>query len=387
MPFLRASNCIDCLNLIQSLREAVEFKDFSVKLIFQEHWKDYKKINPVREIESTEVEKMLSCKGKERGCFMCYCKPCDRYEEIPFGCNSRICSCCSKRYTDRWAEMLSEKIIPKIPHRHLTFSMPEILWNFIKENRELQKIVMDASYQTIKDMFSFIAGKPIEPGVIAVLHPFGRDVVFKPHSHCIATEGGYAKDGGFVAIGQYINYHTFHMKWQLHLLNSLREFIPQNIIDYCFINYPKGFVAYARPERIYKRKDLIGYIGRYVRHPAIANSRIIDYNGKGVTFYYEDHDKNLQFKTMEVFDFISVIIQHIPERNQRLVRYYGSYSRKKINTLNKKSNQSAITDFTEGKMKKKRTFYCSICHEEMEILAYMKKPPDKDMSKITNWIE
>ena len=126
----------------------VGFKDFSVKLIFQEHWEDYKKVNPVREIESKEVEKMLSCKGKERGCFECYCKKCDRFEEIPFGCNSRICSCCSKRYTDRWAEMLSEKIIPKIPHRHLTFSMPEILWNFIKENRELQKIVMDASYQT-----------------------------------------------------------------------------------------------------------------------------------------------------------------------------------------------------------------------------------------------
>lgn len=375
------------MNVIQLLREEAEFKYFSVKLIFQEHWEDYKKVNPVRDVEEREVEKMLSCKGKERGCFMCYCKLCDRYEEIPFGCNSRICSCCSKRYTDRWAEMLSEKIIPKIPHRHLTFTIPEILWSFIKENRDLQKVVMDASYQTIKDMFSFIAGKAIEPCVISVFHTFGRDIEFKPHPHCIATEGGYAKDGRFILIGQYINYFTLHMKWQYHLLNSLRNYIPQNVIDYCFNNYSKGFVAHVRPERIYKSKDLIEYIGRYVRHPAIANTRIIDYTGEGVTFYYEDHDKKIHFKTMKVFDFISAMIQHIPERNQRLVRYYGGYCRTKINIFKKKDKQSTICDFIEGKPKKKRAFYCSICHEELEILAYVRKPPDKDMSKITSWMD
>ena len=90
---------------------------------------------------------------------------------------------------------------------------------------------------------------------------------------------------------------------------------------------------------------------------------------------------------MKVFDFISAIIQHIPERNQRLVRYYGSYCRIKINIIKKKDKQSAILIFIEGKPNKKRTFYCSICHEEMEILAYLKKPPDKDISKITNWID
>jgi hypothetical protein len=283
--------------------------------------------------------------------------------------------------------MISEKLIPKIPHRHLVLGMPEILWKFIKNDRGLQKVVMDASYHAIKDMFSFIAKEPIEPGVISVFHPFGRDIVYKPHSHCIATEGGYTKDGRFVAIGQYINYHMFHMKWQYHLLNSLRDFIPQDIIDYCFTNYPRGFSAYARPERIYKDKKLIGYIGRYVRHPAIANSRIMDYTGQGITFYYDNHFEELCFKTMHVYDFISAIIQHIPEKNQKLVRYYGGYSRKKLKLIDKKVNQSSLTNFVEDKPPKKRRFFCSICHEELEIIAYVKKPPDKDKSRLTSWID
>jgi hypothetical protein len=40
---------------------------FSVKLIFNNHWNDYKKMNKVREIGLKEVEKMLFCKGIEMG--------------------------------------------------------------------------------------------------------------------------------------------------------------------------------------------------------------------------------------------------------------------------------------------------------------------------------
>ena len=130
---------------------------------------------------------------------------------------------------------------------------------------------------------------------------------------------------------------------------------------------------------------MIKYIGRYIRHPAIANSRIIDYNGKGVTFYYEDNKGNKTFKTMSVFDFISAIIQHIPERNFRLVRYYGVYSRNNIKRYTKIEIQSVIEDKILNKSREKRVVYCPCCCERMELIAYVKKPPSKNMNLITNW--
>ena len=170
-------------------------------------------------------------------------------------------------------------------------------------------------------MFSKAAKKKIKVGIIMVIHPFGRDLRFKPHVH---------KDGNFVKLRYYIDYKTFHKNWQYNLLNSLRGLIPSNVLDRCFTNYPNGFVAYIRPDKIRGGKGLAKYIAKYVRHPAIANSRIVDYDGEVVKFYYDDHENKRHYVKMKVVAFISAIIQHIPGKNMRLVRYYGMHARNKI---------------------------------------------------------
>jgi len=304
---------------------------------------------------------------------------------IPFGCNSRLCSCCGKRHTDKWAERLMKKIIKGVTYRHLTFSMPDILWNYIKENRNLQKVMMDTASLTIKEMFSQAIGFEVDVGIVEVLHPFGRDLISKSHVHALATEGGYNSNNKFISLPRYIDYNTFHKKWQYNLLTALKDYIPKQIIDLCFRKYPNGFCAYIKPEKLYYGKGLIKYIGRYIRHPAIANSRIIDYNKKGVTFYYEDYNKNKHFKTMSVYDFISAIIQHIPEKNFRLVRYYGIYSRNNNQRFMKIKKQSVIESKIIGKSKEKRIVYCPCCYERMELIFYFKPPPKKNKSLITNW--
>ena len=82
-------------------------------------------------------------------------------------------------------------------------------------------------------------------------------------------------------------------------------------------------------------------------------------------------------------DFISAIIQHIPDKNFRLVRYYGAYSRRKKPAIKQSIiRQKILTDFDN-----KREFHCSKCNEIMEIVLFCDKPPPKDMSKISNWLE
>jgi len=330
-------------------------------------------------VEIEEVEKMLSCK---QSCFVCYCKRCNNYEIVQLGCNSRLCSCCGKRYTDQWADRLANKVAKNIIHRHFTFSLPIELREPIKQNRYLQKIISDSAYQTIKKMFSHSLRRNVIPGVIGVVHPFGKSLIFNPHVHCIVTEGGYDNQGKFISLGQYISYDAFHKKWQYEVLTALKKYLPEELIDYLFRKYPNGFAAYLKPERILSSKRLAQYIGRYVRHPAIANSRITAYNGEAVRFYYKDHQKQIYYKILLAENFISAIIQHIPEKNFRLVRYYGAYSRRKKNIIRQSIiRQKILTDFD-----RKREFHCSKCNEIMEIIMYCDKPPDKDMSKISNWI-
>jgi hypothetical protein len=323
---------------------------------------------------------MLSCKQK---CFVCYCKKCNSYQFVLLGCNSRLCSCCGKRYTDQWAERLANKVAKNIVHRHFTFSLPIELREAIKQKRELQKVISDASFQTIKKMFSYVLKRDITPGVIGVVHPFGKSLVFNPHAHNIVTDGGFDRSGKFYSLPNYVSYDAFHKKWQYEALTALKKYLPKELIDYLFKKYPNGFAAYLKPEKIRSSKRLAQYIGRYVRHPAIANSRIIAYNGEAVKFYYKDHEGQTHYVIMKADEFISAIIQHIPDKNFRLIRYYGVYSRRKKQIIKQSIiRQKILTDFVS-----KRVFHCSNCNEIMEIIMYCDKPPDKDMSKIGNWID
>lgn len=69
------------------------------------------------------------------------------------------------------------------------------------------------------------------------------------------------------------------------------------------------------------------YVGRYVGRPAIAESRILNYDGKHITYKYTRHEDNkVIIETVPVYEFITKIIIHIPEKNFKMIRYFGIYS-------------------------------------------------------------
>lgn len=202
--------------------------------------------------------------------------------------------------------------------------------HFFKEYRELFKILMDCAIDAISDMVSWTLDREVTLGVVVVIHSYGKDMKFNPHIHCLVTEGGFSYNGEWVDLVIFL-YKTLRRTWQYQVLTSFKEVIPNTtenkaLIDYLFKAYPDGFYVRAK-DRIHNKKRMIAYIGRYIRHPAIAESRIEGYDGKTVTFYYMDNDDIMHHVTMTVSEFISAIIGHIPDRQFKTVRYYGVYYR------------------------------------------------------------
>jgi hypothetical protein len=71
-------------------------------------------------------------------------------------------------------------------------------------------------------------------------------------------------------------------------------------------------------------KHNVDYLGKYIKRPPIGETRIKKYNGKFVTFEYLDHYTNTKnLTTLPVIEFISQLIRHIPDKNFRVIRYYG----------------------------------------------------------------
>lgn len=67
------------------------------------------------------------------------------------------------------------------------------------------------------------------------------------------------------------------------------------------------------------------YIGRYTKRPPLSEARITDYDGLTVTFSFSDWylDKQINHRTVNVLEFIELLIQHIPPKHSRLLNHYG----------------------------------------------------------------
>ena len=152
---------------------------------------------------------------------------------------------------------------------------------------------------------------------------------FNPHIHVLISEGGLDAYKIWHDI-PYIDYTSLRKKWQYLLLKRLREKYGKSekikrAIDKLYKNSPKGFYVNAE-RRITNRRSIVKYLGRYLNRPAIAESRIKEYDGKEVLFWYEDHNTKKKIDVrLPVLEFIGKLVSHIPPKNFHMVRRYGLY--------------------------------------------------------------
>lgn len=347
----------------------------SVKRILASGWDSYVERHPeVRDVERREVEKALDCYGHERGGYVYYCPACDRYLFMSLGCNSRLCSCCGKRYTDQWAKSLSKAMFD-VPHRHMVISIPSALWPSLKADRSLWKVYMDSAIDTFDDYFPKLLREPgARVGIIVVFHPFAKSLGFHPHLHLIITEGAFDRRGTFVPRA-FIPARRFARSWQYHVLTNLkRAGVPAPLISRMFDEYNGFYVWVHKQGRIDHPKLVAKYLGRYVRHPAIANSRIDWFDGKSVGFHYVDHEEVKHEVVLPVDDFISALIQHIPEPHFKMIRYYGAYARRTKKVF-KAYLQSSVMQMSLYRFGFRKEMRCPFCWGEPEFVMYVKKPP------------
>ena len=95
------------------------------------------------------------------------------------------------------------------------------------------------------------------------------------------------------------------------------------------VDIAAGFDVYAEKKNNQSTLNMIEYAVRYTGKPAMAESRIIDYDGEYVTFWYQRHEDNKLIKErVHVYDFFKRLNFHIPDENFKTVRYYGIYAKK-----------------------------------------------------------
>ena len=310
-------------------------KESKIKLILKDHWDNFLKIynKRIRKNVKSEIEKVLKCKDIKNGYIEFRCPECNVSKKVGFTCKSRFCTSCGKVYTDRWVQNMLGNLI-NVRHRHIVFTIPEELRNFFAIDRQRLKILPKCAAQAVTSwMYTLNKSEEFTPGIVTVIHTFGRDLKWNPHVHMMVTEGGTGKKTEWRDI-RYFNYESLRKRWQKILLDEVARICNNSkaikkLKNQLYKEKNNGFYVHAKTE-IKSAKIAAKYVGRYVGRPAIAESRILRYDGVDVTYKYTRHEDNKEVvETVHVYEFIKKLIIHIPEKNFKMIRYFGIYSRRK----------------------------------------------------------
>jgi len=314
------------------VRGEIYYKNIVIQ-IFRDHWDQFRRFHKEVVDENIEenVGKMMGCGLIENGYYEYICPKCLKRKKIGFSCKSRFCLRCSKVYTDKWVGRMREVIFKWIKHRHIILTVPGGLWECFREGKMLKKL-SDCGIETIKEVMEICSkGRKLKGGIIAVTQTSGRASNWNPHLHMLVTEGGLDEEGGWQDF-YWFDYEILRKKWMYNLLKMVREEYRGNkevmgkIEEIYERRKEVGLIARAKKEKVRKR-DIVGYLIKYVASPPIAVSRITEYDGEKVTYYYREHptDKKVA-TTVSAHEFIRRMIQHIPEKGLKMVRHYGLYA-------------------------------------------------------------
>ncbi len=275
------------------------------------------------------VERMINCGDPSFGGAMYGCTECGNLKFVPFRCHSRFCPTCGNMYSIDRTTSMSFKLI-NCSHRHCVFTIPEDLRHFFLEDRSLLNCLFSAVRSVVLLMFQKInKSESFTPGFICVLHTFGRPLEWNPHIHCLISEGGTGNNIPWRKVTHF-NFTFLRNAFCTALLNEMHTHIGASFKKTKSLIYKQckeGFYVYAKPKKC-EPNTVAKYVGRYLGRPVIATSRIDDYDGEFVTFHYNRHEDDvLVTEKIPALEFIGRLIQHIPEKHFKMIRYYGIYAR------------------------------------------------------------
>lgn len=303
------------MNILQSI-----FTDYYKHIIYELH---------PRPAVIENVNKMIHCGDSSHGGAMYGCPHCGNLKFVPFRCKSRFCPSCGNKYNQLRSFHMSCKLVSCV-HRHCVFTIPAELRVYFLEDRTLLDCLFHSVRDVVLRMFSKMnKTENFTPGLICVLHTFGRDLKWNPHIHALISEGGAGNITPWRPV-KHFDYSFLRNAFRKVLLERLTSRIGptfRKVKNEMYTKHADGFYVRAKPN-LCTPDITIKYISRYLGRPVIATSRIDTYDGKNVTFHYTRHEDNKTVtETIPALNFIQKLIVHISEKHFKMLRYYGIYAK------------------------------------------------------------
>ena len=264
---------------------------------------------------------------------------------MPFSCQQRcLCPSCHQKRSLLLSERIAQNICQPAPHRQIVWTIPKRLRIFFRFDRRQLGGLARAAWETIVEVYRDVLRRDdVLPGAIAGIQTFGDLIHFHPHVHVIATEGAYRPDGTFICLPPTDTTRLLDV-WQRKVFDLL---LGAGKIDQELVEQMKGWPhsGFSVDNSVYLPAcDTSGLqrLAEYMVRCPFSLARIVRVTESGSVVYRAQKGDCRRFPTpasndlaggasrnfqvFEALDFLAQLTQHIPDKGEHLVRYFGWYS-------------------------------------------------------------
>ena len=293
------------------------------------------------------VSKYLKCGDLREGFARVHCEGCGHDMFVAFSCKARcICPSCHQKRILELSMHISEDVCFSVPHRQFVWTIPKRFRIFFRYDRDLLKKLPKLVWEVLKEVYQAVLQRDdVSPGMIAAVQTFGELAHFHPHVHAVVTDGAFTVDGNFIPLPE-IAVEPFLRLWEYKIFALLlkKGKITQDVVDNMRSWKHSGFSV--NKNVLIKANDKKGLerLVQYISRCPFSLERIIKLTDTDHVVYKAEHkncrrfpepgDETLKggasrnFQVFDPLDFIAEITQHIPNKGEHTIRYYGFYSNK-----------------------------------------------------------
>ncbi len=285
------------------------------------------------------------CRSAALGGHVLRCQGCGHIHIAYNSCRDRHCPKCQATAARAWLEDRQAELLP-VDYYHVVFTLPGPISDIAYQNKSvLYNLLFKAAAETLLTIAADPKHLGARIGVTMVLHTWGSAMTHHPHVHCIVPGGGLSADGtswvdckpGFflpVRVLSRLFRRLFLEKLSAaHQARELKFFG-----EHAALAEAKTFADWLKPLRqlewvVYAKRPFAGpaavlaYLSRYTHRVAIANSRLVTFDERGVTFKWKDYRNKGRYRhktmTLTSGEFIRRFLIHVLPSGFHRIRHYG----------------------------------------------------------------
>jgi hypothetical protein len=289
------------------------------------------------------------CRTAALGGHVARCADC-AYTTIAYNsCRNRHCPKCQGAAAKDWLADREAELLP-VPYYHLVFTLPAAIADIAYQNKA---VIYDILFKVSAETMLTIAADPkhlgARIGITSVLHTWGSAMTHHPHVHMIVPGGGISPDGlRWVSCrpGFFLPVRVLSRLFRRLFLEKLVAAHAAGRLNFFGDHAPladtQAFAAHLAPLRrsewvVYSKRPfggpeaVLAYLSRYTHRVAIANSRLIAFDQRNVTFKWKDYrsegrDRYKQM-TLVTFEFIRRFLIHVLPKGLHRIRHYGLFAK------------------------------------------------------------